>query len=212
MGVITRFVSVFGTAAVAGFGAATRVESFALVFTLALSMILTPFTGQNQAAGSRRRVVAGHRTASLFSLGWGAMVLVVFLAAGRPIAALFNDNPDVIRVTRLYLTIVAASYGFLGIVNLTAAAFNGLKAPLRAAGVAGIRLFALLIPLAYVGRALFGLEGIFWGVAVGNILAGIAAFVWFVGDRRRYATEPSGVSETGESPSPASGELEVSGG
>lgn len=185
MGVITRFVSAFGTAAVAGFGAATRIESFALVFTLAMSMILTPFVGQNQAASKHRRVVAGHRTASLFSLGWGAMVLVVFLAAGRPIATAFNDNPDVIQVTRLYLTTVAASYGLLGIVNLTAAAFNGLKAPLRAAGVAGVRLFALVIPLAYAGRALGGLPGIFWGVAAGNVIAGVAAFLWFLLDRKR---------------------------
>jgi Na+-driven multidrug efflux pump len=187
MGVITRFVSAFGTNAVAGFGAATRIESFALVFTLALSMILTPFVGVNHGAGNGRRVRKGHRVASLFSLAWGAMVMLVFLIAARPIAGAFNESTEVVGVTERYLRIVAMSYGFLGIVNLTAAAFNGLKKPLYAAGVAALRLFALLIPLAYVGRLLFDLPGIFWGVASGNLLAGLAAFMIFVGDRKRTA-------------------------
>jgi putative MATE family efflux protein len=191
MGVITRLVSVFGTDAVAGFGAATRIESFALVFTLAVSMIITPFVGQNQGAGNTSRVRKSHQVASLFSIGWGVMVLVVFLAAAGPIAELFNEDPEVVRVGALYLTTVALSYGFLGIVNITAAAFNGLKKPLAAAAVAGVRLFVLLIPLAYVGRSLFGLAGIFWGVAVGNVVAGVIAFFWFSRDRRRYA-QPAG--------------------
>lgn len=185
MGVITRLVSEVGTNAVAGFGAATRIESFALVFTLALSMILTPFVGRNHGAGQEERAIRGHRVAAFFSLAWGAMVLVVFLSAAGWIASAFNDNPEVVAVTAQYLRIVALSYGFLGMVNLTAAAFNGLKMPLSAAGVAATRLFALLIPLAWVGRELFGLPGIFWGVAVGNVLAGAIGFGWFQLDRRR---------------------------
>lgn len=185
MGVITRLVSQFGTNAVAGFGAATRIESFALVFTLALSMILTPFVGRNHGAGHEERVRQGHRVSALFSLAWGAMVVLVFLSSAGRIASAFNDSPDVVGVTAQYLRIVALSYGFLGMVNLTAAAFNGLKMPISAAAVAAVRLFALLIPLAWAGRELFGLPGIFWGVAVGNVLAGVVGFAWFQLNRRK---------------------------
>jgi putative MATE family efflux protein len=189
MGVITRFVSAFGTDAVAGFGAATRIESFALVFTLALSMILTPFVGQNHGAGREWRVLRSHHVASGFSILWGLMVLVVFLTAADAIASAFNEDPRVVSVTSMYLTIVALSYGFLGIVNLTAAAFNGLKMPLQAAAVAGLRLFGLLIPLAWVGRELAGLPGVFWGVAAGNVISGAVAFLWYTMNRRRRAGE-----------------------
>jgi Na+-driven multidrug efflux pump len=99
-------------------------------------MIVTPFVGINHGAGNERRVLLVHRVSTLFSLAWSVMVLIVFLAAAGPIASAFNDNPEVIKVTALYLRIVALSYGFLGIVNLTAAAFNGLKRPFQAAGVA----------------------------------------------------------------------------
>jgi putative MATE family efflux protein len=185
MGVITRLVSRFGTEAVAGFGAATRIESFALVFTLALSMIVTPFIGRNQGAGRTDRIRDGFRVSTLFSFAWGAIVLLVFLSAARPIAFAFNDDPEVVRGTARYLRIVAFSYGFLGIVNLAAAAFNGLQQPITAAAVAATRLFALLIPLAWIGRELGGLSGLFWGVAVGNVLAGVVAYAWFAGRSRR---------------------------
>jgi putative MATE family efflux protein len=178
-GVVTRLVSEYGTRAVAGFGAATRVESFALVLVLGLSMIVTPFVGRNLGAGRPDRIRKAHRYASLFSLAWGIIVLLVFLLAARPIASIFNDDPRVVEVTTLYLRIVAVSYGILGIVNITSAAFNGLRKPLSAAGAASVRLFILYIPLALLGRFLFGLEGIFWGAAAANILGGLAAYFWF---------------------------------
>jgi putative MATE family efflux protein len=187
IGILTRLISEFGTEAVAGFGAASRIESFALVFTLALSMILTPFVGQNHGAAKPRRVLSAHRVAALFSLAWGAMVLIVFLLASRPIAAAFNDDPAVVSVTSQYLTILGVSYGFLGIVNLTAAAFNGLRKPMSAAGVAALRLFALYVPLAIAGRALLGLPGIFWGAALGNVISGVIAYLWFLRERRKAA-------------------------
>jgi hypothetical protein len=67
-------------------------------------------------------------------------------------------------------------------------------------------LFALYIPLAIVGSALFGLQGIFGAAAVANGLAGLAAFFWLQsiltgGSLRRQ------VSTSAE----ASGELPVAG-
>lgn len=186
IGIITRFVSEFGINAVAGFGAASRIESFALVFTLATSMIVTPFVGINHGAGHERRVLLVHRVSALFSIAWGLIVLIVFLSAAGPIASAFNDNPEVVKVTTLYLRLVALSYGFLGIVNLTAAAFNGLKRPFQAAGVAALRLFILVIPLAYIGGKLHGLYGIFAGVALGNVASGIISFFWFAASRRPH--------------------------
>jgi putative MATE family efflux protein len=193
MGIITRMVSDFGTEAVAGFGAATRVESFALVFTLALSMVLTPFVGQNHGAGKEDRVIRGQRVSSLFSLLWGAMVLLVFLVAAGPIASIFNDTPEVVEVTALYLRIVAFSYGLLGIVNLSTAVFNGLKKPLSAAGVAFLRLFVFYIPLAALGKHLFGLQGIFYGAAIANGLSGIAGFLWVTRNRNKVSDRPQEV-------------------
>lgn len=193
-GVVTRLVSDYGTEAVAGFGAATRVESFALVFVMALSMIVTPFVGRNLGAGRADRIGVAYRTAGIFSLVWGVLVLAVFLAAGSALAGLFNDSDAVVGVTSRYLRIVAASYGVLGMVNMSSAAFNGLRRPGLATAVAVIRLFVFYVPLALAGSALGGLDGVFWGAMVANLAGGAAAFFLFMrfGLRRARATIAEG--------------------
>ena len=51
LGVITGMVAVYGPAAVAAFGVASRIETFGLAIVQALATTLTPFVGQNWGAG-----------------------------------------------------------------------------------------------------------------------------------------------------------------
>lgn len=179
MAVVTRLVSVYGADAVAGFGVATRLESFSLVFTFALSMVFTPFVGQNLGAGRIDRGRTGHKVAAGMSLAWGGMVAVIFALWGQQIATIFNDTPAVVATTARYLWTLAPSFGLMGVVTVSAAAFNGLQRPFSAAAVAFLRLVGLYIPLAIVGRAVAGLPGLFAGLAAGNIVAGVVAYLWF---------------------------------
>lgn len=179
IGFVTRLVSGFGTAAVAGFGAATRLESFGIVFMIALSMVFTPFSGQNFGAGKPERIRRGFRFGALYCILWGLLVLTVFLSVARPLSALFSSDPVVITVTADYLRILSLSYAFQGIVLLTSAAFNGVRRPGEAFAVSFLRLIVFYIPLAAAGRVLFGLTGIFVGIALANFLSGVLALLWF---------------------------------
>jgi putative MATE family efflux protein len=178
LGIVTRLVAGFGTAAVAAFGVASRIETLSLAFVQALGSVSTPFFGQNSVAGHWERLRTASRWATIYSLGWGAVVYSVVLVAGGPIARLFTDDPAVARIVVSYLVIVAGSYGLQGLVLFGASAFNGLNLPLRAATVALVRLFVLYIPLALLLRSFIGLPGIFWGAFGANVGAGLAAFVW----------------------------------
>ncbi len=178
LGVVTRLVSAFGTAAVAAFGVASRIETFALSFVRALGTVSTPFFGQNSAAGNRSRLKTATSWAAVFAIGWGAVSYGAVLLAGRGIAGIFTDDTEVADIVVRYLMIVAGSYGLQGLVLFGAAAFNGLNLPLRAATVAMTRLFLLYIPTALLLRSLFGLPGIFWGAFWANVCGGLLAFGW----------------------------------
>ena len=179
IGVVTRFVSGFGAIAVAGFGVATRLESFGIVFMMALSMIFTPFAGNNHGARRPDRIRSGYRFGSLYCVLWGMMVLAVFAAAAEPLASVFSGDAEVIAVTALYLRVLALSYAFQGIVLLSSAALNGMRRPIEAFFVSFLRLIVFYIPMAAAGRAIGGLGGIFWGIAAANVISGAIAFVWF---------------------------------
>jgi putative MATE family efflux protein len=191
MGIITKLVAAHGVLPVAGYGVATRVETFALILIMAVSMVLTPYSGQNAGARKFDRVRQGLRWAWAFSLSWGVVALVVFLAFAGPVAGIFNETDEVVGVAGLYLRIMAVSYGFQGVVVLTTAVFNGLHMPGMAIGVAAVRLFALYVPLAWLGSTVWGLPGLFVGTATANVVGGVLSYVAF---ERTIAgrIEPSG--------------------
>lgn len=190
MGIITRLVSRHGLLAVAGYGVATRLETFALIFVIAIAMVITPFTGQNAGARAPSRIRTGVRYGVLFSIGWSLVALVLFVFFARPLAGVFNDSQEVVTVAGIYLTTMAVSYGFEGAVTMVNASFNGLKMPWTATAIAFIRMFAFYVPLAWVGSVVFGLRGLFAGAALGNILSGITSIIWFEKRIGRQINQP----------------------
>ena len=177
-GVVVWLLANYGEAAVAGFGAATRVEGIALVVFYALSSIMGPLVGQNLGARRYDRIQAALREAAVFCLGFGLLVALL-LALGRGvIAGLFTDDPTIAATTALYLAIAPISYGCAGIVMVTNAAFNGLGLPGRGVVISLARMFATTLPLAWVGGLLFGVAGIFGAVAAANVMVGAAAYFW----------------------------------
>ena len=178
--VITRIMAGFGPAVVAGFGAGTRVEAFAFLVIIALAISLTPFVGQNWGANRPDRVRRALWLGAGFAIVWGGISWVAFLATGKTIAVWFGDKPELRRTLVQYLWIIALTYGLQGVCHLASATLNAMNRPFLAAAVIIIRTFVFVVPLAYVGAQLLGVHGAFVGIAVGNVVAGIAALaiVW----------------------------------
>jgi Na+-driven multidrug efflux pump len=172
MGVITRMIAAYGSESVAGYGVASRIEFFAMTVIYALSSVLGPFVGQNWGARQKNRVITGIRFSHQLSLAWGFFLLIVFICLAKPIASLFNPNPQVILVITQYLWIVPIAYGLQGVLLISASVLNVLKKPLHAAGLGFLQMFILYIPLAFIGSSLFGLLGIFGSLALSYLLAG----------------------------------------
>jgi putative MATE family efflux protein len=174
IGIVTRLVASYGTEAIAGFGVATRVEFFALTVVRALSSVLMPFVGQNWGAGRLGRVGSGVSYSEKASLVWGALVFAVLAVAARPLASVFNDSPRVVAVAAIYMRIVPIGYGAYGVALLVIAALSALNRPLHAAALSIAHMFVLYVPLALAGSYLFGMEGMFGGLALSFFAAGAA--------------------------------------
>ncbi|MFC1764397.1 MATE family efflux transporter [Planctomycetota bacterium] len=178
MGMITRMVTQFGEAAVAGFGVATRIEAFGLSVFYALSTGISPFVGQNFGAGRFDRIQRGLSLSFRFCMAWGALLLVVLLIGGRRVAAVFDPDPGVIASASSYLWIIALSLGLRGVHNTIWTALNVMHRPYDALGLEFLLAFALWIPLAWLGARVSQLTGLYGGLCVANILAGAVALVW----------------------------------
>jgi putative MATE family efflux protein len=180
LGLITRIIAGFGEEAVAAFGVASRVETFALMMISALSSVMIIFMGQNISQRKFSRIFQALKYAGIFSLGWGAFIFVVFLLFSDHVAALFSDHQQVVDITSGYMKIVGMSYGFQGLLMLSMSTFNGLKKPLPSAFFSFLRMMGLYVPLAWLGSILFQLPGVFWAAFTANVISGVAAFLYLI--------------------------------
>ncbi|MEA1911504.1 MAG: MATE family efflux transporter, partial [Spirochaetota bacterium] len=177
MGIITRIVSIYGTAAVAGFGVATRLEMIVLMIIRSLAAVMIPFTGQNWGRGKMGRVSEAVKKAFKFSLFWSIITYGSFYFSSAFMAGLFNKDPVVINTVVIYLRIIALTYGFQGILLLSSSVLNAIGKPIHAIGLSLLRLLGLYIPLALIGSKMFGLPGIFTGGAIANLVSGVLAAI-----------------------------------
>ena len=174
--ILTAMVAHFGTTAVAGFGVSTRIESLCLLIAFALSSTLPMFIGQNIGAGKPERARVALYTAIRFSIIFQLLVWVIVASCSRSIGSAFSDNPEVVNIISDYLWIIPATYGAHAVTILVMVSLNALKQPKVALTTALIRLLLLNIPIAYIGGQLYGINGLFYGFALGNVLSALVAW------------------------------------
>ena len=176
--VITRIVAQYGEAAVAACGAGSRLEMFAFMIPMALGVSLVPFVGQNYGASRLDRVKDGQRYSYGFAFVFGIIIAIAFVFFSGHLARLFSQDQAVIAVLTRYLSIIPLGYGMMEIHRYSGFFLNGIKKPLHSTGVNVMRILGLLIPFSFLGGQFFGIEGIFWGRALADILAGCVGMVW----------------------------------
>lgn len=175
MALVTAAVATLGEAAVAGFGAATRVQSVALVALLALSAGIGPVVGQNWGADKQDRARKGVKLAWQFCVVYGLALGVVLTLFAEPIAGLFIDESEALRYTADYLRIVSWSLMGYGILVTANAAMNARSKALYSMGLSLSRIFVIYVPLAWLGVWALGYTGILFAAVAANVFAILGA-------------------------------------
>ncbi|SJN57439.1 Multidrug export protein MepA [Vibrio ruber DSM 16370] len=178
-------LSQHGTVAVAAYGAAQRVESLLILVLMSLTSTLTPFLAQNFGADNPQRGFAGLFLSIRFSVVFQGIIFLMMVPLSIPISALFSQETQVREILWHYLLIVPLSYGFQGIVMMIVSALNALHQPLKAFSWNFMRLFIFILPSAWIGSQLWQVNGLFVGIAIGNILSGICGYFQALSLRRQ---------------------------
>lgn len=182
LSVLTALVASQGQAAVAGFGAAGRLQSFAVVPLLALSSSIGAIVGQNWGARKPERSQRAMLWAGIFATCYGLVLAVVLFAAGEWFADFFTEDPAVIAAFASYLSIAAWGYAGYGVLIISNGALNGVGRAGTALVQSFARVFLVMLPVAWLLRPSWGAEAIFAAELAANVIGGTVAgiVVWRV--------------------------------
>ncbi|WP_233407736.1 MATE family efflux transporter [Marinomonas spartinae] len=183
----TKLIAGFGTAAVASWALGSRFEFFSIVSVLALTMSMPPMVGRLLGEGRLGDVRYIVRLACRFVLAFQLFIAVVTFFISGLLAGLMTSDKEVSGILHWHLMIIPLSLGALGVCMLMVSISNALGKSYTALTISALRLFAFFLPCLWIGSQIAGLKGLFFGVLIGNILAGICA--WFMYQRALVQVE-----------------------
>ncbi|PHR21648.1 MAG: MATE family efflux transporter [Sphingopyxis sp.] len=175
LSILTAFLAKYGQDEVAGFGAAGRLQSFAVVPMLGLSSSIGAIVGQNWGADQKGRARQALSYSIAFSLAYGLLIATLLVVARDWFGAFFSEDPEVLDALSRYLLIAAwgfAGYGVLVVVN---GAFNAIDRAPVALGQSAVRVFLVMVPVAWLAGRGFGSNAIYSAELTANIVGGLGA-------------------------------------
>ncbi len=177
LSILTALVALEGEAAVAGFGAAGRLQSFVIVPLLALSGAIGGIVGQNWGAGRYDRAREATLYAAGFCVVWGLAVATAMMAAGEHFARLFTDDPAVIAEFARYLAIAAWGYAGFGLLIVGNGIMNAVDKASFALLQSVVRVFLVMLPVALVLQPGMGSSAIYTAELAANLFGAVSAVV-----------------------------------
>ena len=170
---VTRLVNGFGTNAIAAFTAAGRVDTFAVMPAMSLSIAISTFVGQNIGAGKMERVKKGLRTALYISGATSLLTTLVVVIFGWHLISIFNSDPAVIAIGSRYLIIVGGFYLVFSSMFVVNGALRGAGDTFIPMIITILALWGIRVPVSIYLSGRIGTDGIWWGMPVAW-LAGLA--------------------------------------
>ncbi len=197
--VVSSIVNSFGSVAVAGFGAAGRIDQFSFMPSMSVGLAVSALVGQNMGAGKDERVTEIVRWSVLLGGGITAAVSLFAVIYPDPLIALFTQDVAVLEAGKLYLRYVGLSYVPFSIMFALSGVMRGAGDTLATMFISVGTLWVVRVPLAtFLSRMPnLGIVGVWLGITSSPFMGVILNYVYYRTGRwkkaalvRRQAGQP----------------------
>ncbi len=172
---VTREISTFGDAAVAGWAIIGRLTPLAFGAIFALSGAIGPILGQNFGARRFDRVQQTMRDSLVVVIVYVLVVWALLALFRHQISGLFGAQGTSADLINFFCLIAAGSFLFNGMLFVANAAFNNLGFPLYSTVSNWSRSTLGVIPFVSIGAAWYGAIGAIAGWGLGAVIFGVAS-------------------------------------
>ena len=129
MMLVQSVVNSFGTDALAGYTATSRVESIFSMIFVSIGNAVSPFVSQNYGAGKLKRIREGYKAGLILDAMGAALAFTVIMLCNRQIAGLFltDKGTDMAYYVSIgYMKWIGYFYIFMGIKMATDGVLRGM--------------------------------------------------------------------------------------
>ena len=167
---------VVGTAALAAYAVAARIQTFASMPQLGITQGVQPIVGFNAGRGLGERVIRTRNLALAATVGYGALAAAAVVATAPLLVAAFISDPELAPLAVDAVRLVALGLVFAGVTPLASAYFQALGQVGPSYLLSIGTVVALKIPLVLV-CSLAGPHGTWAAIPLGEALSALVAFI-----------------------------------
>lgn len=180
-------VNSFGTATIAGFTAAGRVENLANIPLSGLSVGTQTFAGQNYGAGNYDRIVKSVRKIFILNILLSLALSGALLSVGMPIVRLFMTEPDeeVLFAAHKYLIATAECFSLVAVLFVLRNTLQGLGFT-YANAIAGAGELIGRIAIALIFTPLIGFNAVCYAAPAAWLLADIPLAIIYLKKQKKF--------------------------
>lgn len=177
--VLNQLLVVYGNDPVAAIGIVFKANMFITFLQMGLANGVQPLLGYNYGAGNMERFREVESYTKKCCLAAGVIATVLYFVFREEIISLFISDSDVIAYGVQMLIAYMLSGPVIGILFVNMNCMQSVGHAFPATVLSVLRQGILLIPLLYLLRALFGLNGVILGQSVTDYIAVIlSVFLW----------------------------------
>ena len=187
--VLNQLLVVYGNDPVAAIGIVFKANMFITFLQMGLANGVQPLLGYNYGSGDMARFQGVERHTKKCCLVAGVIATVLYFVLREPIIRLFISDEGVVSYGVEMLVAYMLSGPVIGILFVNMNCMQSVGHAFPATVLSVLRQGILLIPLLYLLRALFGLNGVILGQSVTDYIAVVLSiFLW----RKIRRSLPSG--------------------
>jgi Na+-driven multidrug efflux pump len=167
---------------VAGYGIGNQISQVFFMPTISIATALVTLVGM--FFGARRLDLV--KKVSVYGIRLNVLISVflagVFFIFAKPIASIFTDDTEIVRITIQYIRIIVFSYPLIAIGLNTGRVLQGLGKGIPSLVITSTRVILVAIPLAYVFVFIFnlGLVSVWIALLIAGFISVCIGIVWLI--------------------------------
>ena len=176
---VQGLINSYGNVVVAGFTAAQKIDSIAMMPMMNVSNAVSTFTAQNIGANETKRIKEGYWGALRLSFITCVVISIVIFLSGDFLIGLFVDstaNSGVCAVCTEYLKTVSIFYFLMSLMFVTNGVLRG-SGDMNAFLISSMLNLASRIAFAYMLNPVLQYSAIYWAIPIGWTIGTIVSII-----------------------------------